>query len=79
MVIISATGQVFDTGTLVGIGINPPLHQLDVAGDVNLATGSRILIGGRSVVSTLGTGNTFIGDLTGTSITTGYNQCLHRL
>ncbi|MFT4680912.1 MAG: hypothetical protein ACI9FU_000542, partial [Granulosicoccus sp.] len=67
-----AIAQVTDTGNNVGIGVAIPAHKLDVDGDVNLSSGNKIRINGRSVVSTVGTGNTFIGDLAGDVNTTGY-------
>ena len=74
-----ATGVAFgqaitDDGTNVGIGNASPMYRLDVNGDVNLSLGNKIRINGRSVVSTVGTGNTFIGDLAGDVNTTGYNN-----
>ena len=66
--------QVTDTGDEVGIGVSTPTHKLDVDGDVNLSVGSKLLINSRPVVSTVGTGNTFIGDLSGNAITTGSNN-----
>ncbi len=69
-----ASAQVTDTGGNVGIGNPAPAHKLDVNGDLNLSLGSKVLINSRPVVSTVGTGNTFIGDLSGNAITTGYNN-----
>ena len=74
-----ATGVAFgqaitDDGTNVGIGNASPAYRLDVNGDVNLSSGNKIRINGRSVVSTLGTGNTFVGDLAGDVNTTGINN-----
>ena len=63
-----------DDGTNVGIGNATPTHRLDVNGDINMSTGSILRINARSVVSTIGTANTFIGDFSGTLITTGYNN-----
>ena len=72
-----AFGQaITDDGTNVGIGNASPSHRLDVNGDVNLSVGNKILINSRPVVSTVGTGNTFIGDLAGNAITTGYNNSI---
>ncbi len=70
----SLFAQVTDTGDEVGIGNPIPVHKLDVNGDVNLSLGSKLLINSRPVVSTQGTGNTFIGDLSGSGITSGYNN-----
>jgi hypothetical protein len=72
---VSGYGQaITDDGTNVGIGNAAPSFKLDVDGDVNLSSGNKIRINGRSVVSTVGTGNTFIGDLAGDVNTTGYNN-----
>jgi len=38
------------TGDKVGIGVNPPLYKLDVAGDINITTGSTLRINGTPVV-----------------------------
>jgi uncharacterized protein (TIGR02145 family) len=51
---ITATGK-------VGIGMTAPQWILDVAGSMNLAQDSSYRIQGYPVVSTKGTGNTFIG------------------
>ena len=63
-----------DTGTNVGIDNVSPSHKLDVNGDINMSSGSRLLINSRPVVSTQGTANTFIGDFAGNAITTGINN-----
>ena len=72
--LICYSQAITDDGTNVGIGNATPAHRLDVAGDINLSTGSILKINSRPVVSTIGTANTFIGDFSGTLITTGYNN-----
>lgn len=65
-----------DNGTNVGIGNASPLHRLDVNGNLNLSTGNALLIGGKQVVSTGGARNMFLGDGTGTNITTGGDNAI---
>ena len=67
----TASSTLFNDGTNVGIGTTTPAQMLDVAGDMNIALNSKIRIGNRPVVSTVGTENVFIGDFAGNAITTG--------
>ena len=71
-----ANAQVTDTGNNVGIGNAAPAHKLDVNGDFNISTGNALLIGGNQVVSTGGSRNMFLGDGTGTNITTGGDNAI---
>ncbi|MFT4681998.1 MAG: hypothetical protein ACI9YU_001851, partial [Flavobacteriales bacterium] len=48
--------------------------RLNTDGELDVRLGNRILIGSRPVISARGVGNTFIGDLAGNSISTGYNN-----
>jgi len=71
------TGTIFDNGSNIGIGTSSPASKLDVNGDININSGSVYKIGGNAVISTKGTGNTFIGQNAGGSNTTGdYNTFL---
>ena len=67
----------FDNVGNVGIGNNNPMHKLDVNGNINLIDTGNYRIGGLRVLSTLGTGNTFVGKYSGNSNTTGtYNTVI---
>jgi hypothetical protein len=65
------TGTVFDNGSNIGIGTSTPVSKLDVNGDININSGSVYKIGSATVLSTKGTGNTFLGDQAGHSNSTG--------
>ncbi len=65
----SGTGIYYDAGN-VGIGMSDSTnHKLDVSGNIN--TNSSYKIGGFTVLQTPGTGNTLVGQYTGSSVTTG--------
>jgi hypothetical protein len=70
----ASSGLYHSSAGNIGIGTTSPSATLDVNGDLNLALDKKILINNRPVVSTVGTGNTFIGDLAGDAITTGSNN-----
>lgn len=71
-----AYAQVTDTGNNVGIGNAAPAHKLDVNGNLNISTGNALLIGGNQVVSTGGSRNMFLGDGTGSNISTGGDNAI---
>lgn len=68
------TGTVFDNGSNIGIGNSNPVSKLDVNGDINVNSGSVYKIGSATVLSTKGTGNTFLGEHAGHFNSTGIDN-----
>ncbi|OGP64619.1 MAG: hypothetical protein A2169_04570 [Deltaproteobacteria bacterium RBG_13_47_9] len=66
-------GAIYDNGS-IGIGTSSPVSKLDVNGDVNINSSLAYKIGGSAVLSTKGTGNTFVGNNAGLNNTTGNNN-----
>jgi hypothetical protein len=69
--VLSAFGQVTDTGNNVGIGNAAPASKLDVNGSINLSVGNGIQFGGTRILWNGGTQNVFLGQGAGQAITTG--------
>jgi len=65
-------GTIYDSGGNIGITTTNPVSKLDVNGDVNVNSTSVYKIGGNTVLSTKGSGNTFLGDYAGYSHASGY-------
>ncbi len=61
----------------VGIGLNSPAYKLDVAGDINIATGNYLRINGIRVLSdnpNSGDNNVFLGDYADTMSSPGFRN-----
>src|SRR5262245_14317128 len=69
----SGSNMYYKTGK-VGIGNSSPAYKLDVSGDVNIASGSSLYLGGTKLISLPGTGNVFFGPSAGGSANTGSNS-----
>lgn len=68
-----ASSALYNDGSNVGIGTTSPSQELDVSGDINMATGGALYIGGDKILAVPGTSNVHFGKNTGPSSSGSYN------
>lgn len=72
----SGTSIYYNSGN-VGIGNNSPAYKLDVAGDINIATGNYLRVNGIRILRdnpNSGDNNVFLGDYTDTASSPGFRS-----